>query len=229
LSKVREMVIRHWVTLVFVVLAAIFVIWPEIDLAVARQFYFGELGFKYEDQSWVVIIYDVFRDLPRVLLPALVVLVGLTYLKRLQWDKRRKSLLFLLVVLVLGPGFVVHAIFKDTWDRSRPRHLVEFGGEWHFTPAFVIADECEQNCSFVSGHAAMGFYWIALAWPLRKRRWLIPGLITGAVVGGVRIIQGGHFLSDVIFAGFFVYFSCQWVSYWIWRDSSIRRESTVNQ
>ena len=224
----RLFLFRHWVTVLFVFLAAVFLAWPEIDMKVAALFYFGdELGFKYEDGPVISFIYDLFRELPRYLVPALIVMLVITTMKRFDWQRHRKSILFLFVVLILGPGFIVHAVFKDTWDRSRPRHLQEFGGEWHFTPAFVVAHECEKNCSFVSGHAAMGFYWIALAWPLRKRRWLIPGLITGAIVGGVRIIQGGHFLSDVIFAGFFVYFSCQWVSYWIWGDSTIRRDVSL--
>jgi len=224
-----KLLTQHWLTLVFVLLAAVFLVWPEIDMAVSSVFYDEAKGFKYKNQPVVVFIYDVFRELPKLLVPLLVVLAGLTCVRRLNWLHRRKSVLFLLIVLVLGPGFVVHSVFKDTWDRARPRHIQEFGGPWHFTPAFVVAHECEKNCSFVSGHAAMGFYWIALAWPLRRRRWLIPGLVAGVVVGAGRVIQGGHFLSDVVFAGFFVYFSCQWVSFWLWGDSSVRRKEAHSE
>ena len=228
MQKVITLCQRHWITLLFLVLAVVFVGWPELDMWVASQFYFGDDGFKYEDQWLIVFIYDVFKELPRYLVPGLVVALLMTYLSRFDWVKHRKPIVFLLMVLLLGPGLIVHAVFKDTWDRARPRHLQEFGGEWHFTPAFVVANECEKNCSFVSGHAAMGFYWLALAWPLGKRRWLIPGLLMGAGVGAVRIIQGGHFLSDVIFAGFFVYYTCLGVSYWLWRDPSIRRAPNTN-
>lgn len=46
----------------------------------------------------------------------------------------------------------------------------------------------------------MGFFFLALAWPLRDRRWLVYGGIIGGVVGLGRIVQGAHFLSDIVFA-----------------------------
>ena len=51
----------------------------------------------------------------------------------------------------------------------------------------------------------MGFFFLAFAWVLRDRRWLIYGATIGMIVGLGRMIQGGHFLSDVIFSGFAVY------------------------
>ena len=36
--------------------------------------------------------------------------------------------------------------------------------------------------------------------PSWRRRWFLIGTVAGAVVGLGRIMQGGHFLSDIIFA-----------------------------
>ena len=114
--------------------------------------------------------------------------------------------LYLIAVVAIGPGLVVNVVFKDHWGRARPRDVVEFGGAKAFTPAFVISDQCPKNCSFVAGHPSMAFAMVALALvAARKRRaWLIAlALTVGAVVGFGRIVQGGHFLSDVVFSAIF--------------------------
>src|SRR5205807_2428943 len=62
------------------------------------------------------------------------------------------------------------------------------------------------NCAFVAGDAAAGYFLLAFALLARRRRALaIAGaLAAGTALGAVRVIQGGHFLSDVVFAGWFV-------------------------
>jgi lipid A 4'-phosphatase len=88
------------------------------------------------------------------------------------------------------------------------------------------------NCGFVSGHAAAGFslmtWGIWSAWP-RRKRWLVIGTAAGLFIGSVRIMQGGHFLSDVIFSGWAV-----WLIYvlmrqtWLWlRCHGFKRYSTL--
>ena len=74
----------------------------------------------------------------------------------------RRLAIFLLVVLFVGPGLIVNGIWKEHWGRARPFEVQNFGGEHQYTPPMQPAQECDTNCSFVSGHAAMGFYWISL-------------------------------------------------------------------
>jgi lipid A 4'-phosphatase len=114
-------------------------------------------------------------------------------------------LAFLILSLALGPGLLVNEVFKAESGRARPGQVEQFGGEKSFTPVFQPADQCTRNCSFVSGHAAMGFYLIGLAWVRQDRRWLWLGIAAGALVGAARILQGGHFLSDVLFGFWVVY------------------------
>jgi len=51
----------------FIVLAAIFLIWPEIDLWISSAFYNPEQGFAYRDNAVVVSVYELFRHAPKFL------------------------------------------------------------------------------------------------------------------------------------------------------------------
>lgn len=202
-----------WVPLSFVFLVVLFFIWPELDLLVSGHFFDSVTrSFPANQESWVRFIYVVFKDMPLYLVPTLIIATVISWLglapKKLR--TKRHKLLFLLLFLLIGPGLLVHAGFKNNWDRARPRNVVEFGGQQHFSPAWIISDQCDTNCSFTSGHAAMGFAFIALAWVWEWQLGLLVGVILGLLVGEVRVIQGGHFLSDIIFSGYICYFTA-WV------------------
>ncbi len=201
---------KTWISFsVFVAVSLLFYFVPEIDLWVTRQFYDETNGFYLNETVLVQITYDIFKHMPKLLLPIMFIFLILG-VKSNYCKIRRHLCLFALVTLLIGPGIIVHNVFKDSWDRARPRHVVEFGGDKTFSPAWVISDQCERNCSFVSGHAAMGFYFMILGWLLGSRKWFYIGLAIGALVGMIRIVQGGHFLSDSLLAGFMVYWTI-WV------------------
>src|SRR5690606_37476460 len=104
-------------------------------------------------------------------------------------------------------ALLVETVLKSHWGRARPNDTVLFGGEAVFTPPLWIAQECAHNCSFVSGHAAIGFWLSAYGFllpPAWRLRGVAAGLVCGLFVGLVLVVQGAHFLSDVIFAGAFV-------------------------
>jgi lipid A 4'-phosphatase len=113
---------------------------------------------------------------------------------------RRGTLWFVLLALALGPGLITNTVLKDHWGRPRPVQIREFGGSEDYRPPWAANGPCARNCSFVGGHAAMGFFVItgAWVWPRRRRTWLLAGLASGALVGAARIVQGGHFLSDIV-------------------------------
>lgn len=48
------------------------------------------------------------------------------------------------------------------------------------------------------------FFALALLLPQYRRGLLAAGLAAGLLAGAVRITQGAHFLSDVLFAGIFM-------------------------
>ena len=210
---------RHWEIPLFAAFAVLCIAIPQIDLTVTSWFYVEGAGFPANDNGFVKVVYTVFRYIPALLIPlGLLMLAAPWFIKGLSGTRKYTS--FLLLVLLIGPGLIVHPILKDNWDRPRPRDVQEFGGQYEFQPAFIPGDNGGKNKSFASGHGAMGFFFMAFAWVFRKRRYLLIGLAIGTVVSAGRVMQGGHFLSDVLTAGFIVYFTCQILSHWMlghWR------------
>jgi lipid A 4'-phosphatase len=128
--------------------------------------------------------------------------------------KWRKAGLFLILALAVGPGLVVNAVFKENWNRPRPRQIEQFGGDYQFQQPLVIGPSLGSCKSFPSGHAAMGFifmapYFILLA---KNRRaalmWLYGGTAYGLFVSIARNAQGAHWPSDVLWSFGVVYFTC---------------------
>lgn len=112
--------------------------------------------------------------------------------------------LFLAICLAAGPGLVGNTILKDHWGRARPVHLVEFGGSKSYTPPLVPSNQCDRNCSFVAGEASMmfaTFFAAAFLFPAIGRILIGVGVALGLFSGFIRVSQGAHFVSDVIFAG----------------------------
>ncbi len=193
----------------------LFLIWPEVDLDVAAWFYRPEDRFYLAETGWVQFSYRVFAELHWVILPLLFALLLFAGLRRKEW----RAPAFLLLLLVLGPGLLVNAVLKSESGRARPHQTEIFGGERPYTAPFQPAQNCDRNCSFVSGHAALGFWFIGLAWVFARRPWLWLGIGIGALVGLGRMIQGAHFLSDVIFSFWVVYFTALLLSRWLYGRS----------
>jgi lipid A 4'-phosphatase len=197
--------------LILLLLAAcvvLFVFFPRVDLVFSGLFY--DDGFHLRDHPVVVFLHR-FAGYPGNTLGVaglLLWLAALVLRRASLLGMQRRVGLFLALALVLGPGLAVNGVLKDHWGRARPVHVQEFGGEREFTPALVIADQCHRNCAFTSGHAAVAFYLLVPAFLLtgfRRRVMLVIGLTWGTVVGMGRIVQGGHFLSDVVFSLIVVY------------------------
>lgn len=199
---------RHFWKLLFVACALLFVLVPGIDLAVSHAFYRTGEGFFLKPAALPQFSYRAVNeiDLPLVVALAVAFLASCTVLRQ-RMAAHRAPLALLLASLLLGPGLAVNGVLKEHVGRARPDRTVEFGGTQQFTPALMPADQCTENCSFVSGHAALGFYpaTVGFAYPRRRRGWLAGGLLLGGFTGGMRVIQGKHFLSDIVFAFFVVY------------------------
>lgn len=189
-------------------LAALFLLFPGIDLAVSGMFFDPGSGFFWKKAAPALWSYEGVKVLRDVVIGSLCVAIVLSLvLFRGGLAPVLPRAAFLFVVLALGPGLVVNGLFKDQFGRARPEKVTEFGGPSPFTPPFVISPACESNCSFVSGHASMGFYLLSVGFvdPRRRRWWMAVGLLAGGYAGLMRMVQGAHFLSDVIFAFFAVY------------------------
>lgn len=194
-------------------IACLFLLFPQIDLAISGLF-FNEAGFYLKNHPFARAVYDYAPVATAIfVLAALAAYTVMRVAKRhTLLNMNRSAYLFLVLVMLIGPGLVVNAFFKDHFGRARPAHIVQFGGDKTFTPPFVITDQCGKNCSFSSGHATVGFYFVALSLVLsgaaaRAVFWF--AFMYGWLIGFVRIVQGGHFFSDVLFSFVFVYLSAK--------------------
>jgi lipid A 4'-phosphatase len=191
----------------FAATVLLFSLFPQIDVATSSLFHDPGSGFTVGHLFAVRVLHEGWDIAARCTAVVFTVYLVASFIwKGLAPRGRRRAATFLLLVLLIGPGLIVNA-FKDHWGRARPVSVEEFGGVKRFTPALLPSDQCPRNCAFTSGHAAYGFWWMAPAFVDRRRRgmWFALGLALGLGIGLVRIAQGGHFLSDVLFSGWIVY------------------------
>lgn len=194
--------------LAFLICGPLFLFFPQVDSDVAAAFFKYGGGFTGNDLAAIAVLRSVFKIIyiAACALAVFGVVCGSATRARILWLTRWQHL-FLITCLAVGPGLITNITFKDNWGRARPRDVVEFGGHKTFTPALVPARQCQKNCSFVSGEASsmfMVFFALALLLPVYSSTLVAAGLLTGLGAGAVRISQGAHFLSDVLFAGIFM-------------------------
>src|SRR2546426_744131 len=113
------------------------------------------------------------------------------------------------VALYAGLCGLVAALFLAAPGIDLVVSRLFYDGARQFTPAPLPAAQCERNCAFVSGHAAFAFSLVSFAFLLplgwRRKTAIAAALAFGALVGLGRIAAGGHFLSDVVYAGLIVF------------------------
>lgn len=206
------------IALAIAVVAGVFcAVDPQLDLDIARiSFNPDRQLFGINAQLWV----QHARDAARLIITLLVLPAFLAIAGKLIWPHRRmliegRAALFLIVTLALGPGIITNLILKDHWGRARPIDVQQFGGVYHFTPWWDPRGDCPNNCSFIAGEPA-GAFWTMAPAALAPPQWRLlaygAALAFGSAVGVLRIAGGGHFFTDVVFAGVFMYLVI-WAAY----------------
>lgn len=218
--------------LIVLVLAAVtgivLAFYPQLDIKIASLFFdptkkdfvlrFDPLLGNLRDISmWVV---------AALVVPAPATIVLKVLIPRTRWPMRSSAAVFLLLTFALGPGLLVNGLLKDQWPRSRPIDVAEFGGDERFVPWWDPRGNCRQNCSFVAGEGSAAFWTIAPAMlvPVPWRPVAIGSAIAfGSAVSLLRMAFGAHFMSDVLFAGIFI-FMIVWVIHGLffrWRRDKV--------
>lgn len=223
------MQLRKYTFILCCIVGILLIIFPTWDIAISKYFYDPKIGFIYAHNSWAIII---FQGIPIVAMFTTIFLIFAISVQYYKCNNKRECLkspiVFLLLALALGPGFSVNSILKENFGRARPRNIVEFEGTANFSPAGYLSTQCKRNCSFSSGHAAMGFYFSSLSWivpPPYQAMTFLGGFLFGSIVGFGRIVQGGHFFSDIIFS-FVVVMIVTEISFRMWKaiyKNSIRK------
>ncbi len=174
--------------------------WPGVDLAVAAFFMQAHPPINPSQWLWVDWVNEYTPDVFRTL--ALLFLAGWIVASLMPRFRRKAlALAFVGFSIALGPGLATWALKEQTL-RARPLNVVQFGGTRQFTPAFVQANQCTDNCAFTSGHAACGFFLASLMLlnPRHRWRWVTAGFVAGLAVSFARVSVGAHWLSDVLWA-----------------------------
>jgi lipid A 4'-phosphatase len=191
-------------TALLAMVSLVFLAAPQIDLAVSRLFYDPSVGFPGSRYASLEFLRKAAVRLEWALVVAMcAALAAKVVFPDARLPIRPRMTLFVLTSFALGPGLIVNGILKNHWGRARPRQIIDFGGDATFSSVWWISDQCQRNCSFVSGEAASAFWLMAIVF-LVPRAWKWPTailiLIFAAAVSLTRIAAGGHFLSDVVIA-----------------------------
>jgi membrane-associated PAP2 superfamily phosphatase len=219
---------------VAVIVGVLFSIHAQFDLDLSGLFFDPDTHrFRIYAQPWEQHARDASRWLIILLVaPGFLALGG-----KLIWPRRRmliggRSALFLVLTLALGPGLLANTLLKDHWGRSRPIDVIEFGGADPFTPWWNPGGPCPNNCSFIAGEPSGAFWTLAPAAmaPPQWRLLAYGGAIAfGIALGVLRIAAGGHFFTDVAFAGIFMYLVVWSIHGFIFRWRATRLdENTVD-
>lgn len=199
----------------------LFALFPEIDLTVSGFFYRDGEGFYLKHHPLAQFFHDILG--PLLIITFLSLFARLYYLKRVGKNGdylNKKAVTFLFVFLLIGPGFITNTLFKEFSGRVRPHYVTQFGGEKLFTPYYKLSGTCKSNCSFISGHAAAAFFFMAFGYVMRSRKVFLLGLSFGIVMSVTRVVQGGHFFSDVVFAFIVNFIILNGVYYLFYREEA---------
>lgn len=204
----------HVLTLFAVLFTVLFWVSPETDIMLSKLFYDYEKGFYLAEHPIPVFIYESVKIFVYIICLLLLLNVIIRFIKsrsnlfcRIKRTLTYRQTIYLLLVLALGPGLLVHQGFKENLPRPRPKHIVEFGGNQQYARPFEIREGIDGK-SFVSGHAATVFFIASFAFLFKPgpTRFIVykGGIVLGIIAGLARIAQGKHFLSDIIFSGIFI-------------------------
>jgi len=203
-----------------VVAGLIFGLYPELDLRIAGRFYAVE---DANHNAFVFRLYPPLMFARNVGLWIATVLVATSVgalVIKLILPRRKllmpgRAVVFLIATMILAPGLMANLILKEHWGRPRPIDVTQFGGNEHFVAWWDPRGDCPANCAFVSGDVAGAFWTIAPA-ALAPPQWRAlaygAALALGTGMAAIRMMAGGHFPSDVIFAGVFT-FLIIWIVY----------------
>ena len=195
---------------VFFFLAIFLSVGSSVDIYFSNLFYFGNNQFLLQSYYYITIF------IRKIILPGVVIYIYILPIfsfflpiKKLylKYEFKLRDILFLWVISIFNLGIVINLFFKNIWGRARPGDIFQLGGKENFTPWFQISDACASNCSFVSGDAAVGFSLIALYFLTKRIAFFWSSLFFGFSIGLVRIMEGGHFISDVVMAAMILYLS----------------------
>lgn len=204
----------------------------EWDLAISSYFY--ENG-HFVSNSYIRWFYS-YGEYVGLAVAMICGAIGVVTLYIKRWTFLTRGALVAMLTFVIGAGLFTNVLLKNIWGRPRPKQIEQFGGTKSFVPFYKptlhFALKEDKQKSLPSGHASIGFFFLAFAvigW--RERRpWLLwLGVLVGSGMGInlslIRIMQGGHFLTDTLVAAAIMWWTALAVTYYIYDRSFLKNWS----
>ena len=202
----------------------------DLDQQISAFFYRtteSDATWPWKDWWLWRMLFDYADAFIRIMSGGLLIAFGSSYVLP-NLKTARRGLAYLLLVILIGPGLVVNLVFKDHWGRARPVHITEFGGQYNYTPPLKLGNTPDK--SFPCGHCSVGFMFFALYFLSRKykRYYLTLTLTISFALALARLAAGGHFLSDILWSGYLVFF-VSWLLYYYWylRPENLKTSKTM--
>ena len=175
----------------------------DLDLKITGQFFRPDTGWYLKDAQPWRFLYD-YGTIPGLLLTVGSLILFFAGYFRKRFRNWQKYMLLVLLTSILGGGIIVNSILKPYWGRPRPGQIKEFGGMWDYRHPYQPGTPGKGQ-SFPCGHCTMGFLFTSLVFFRRKSRPIAYaggafGLVYGSALGVARIVQGGHYPSDVLWS-----------------------------
>lgn len=208
-----------FLSLIIFLIAIIFIsVGNSIDIFISNLFYLEQERFILQSYDIITIfirkIFLPFLIIYLLILPFVAIILPIKKIY-FNFNFKIREVIFIFVTISFNLIVVVNILLKNSWGRARPNDILHLGGVNSFTPWFQFSDACNSNCSFVSGDAAVGFSIIVLFFITKNKIFFWMALSFGSILGLIRILEGGHFLSDVILAAFFI-FILHFIQFWLY-------------
>lgn len=203
---------RFLLPILIVFILSPFLSWIDMQLSL---WIYESNNHEFYNNYFTIFFYE-YGVIPGNIMASVAVLLYVFSFFLNKIKKWRKPALLLILTLALGSGFIGHELLKNRWGRPRPKQVVEFGGNQSFRPFYSpnFFQQPEPSKSFICGHCTMGFYFLALALiGKRERSPFLIGLgmslfvILTIGLSAARLMMGGHFFSDILFAGLIMWYT----------------------
>ncbi|MBW6515903.1 MAG: phosphatase PAP2 family protein [Candidatus Cloacimonetes bacterium] len=206
----RKLAIRELAILLVILFVGTYIFrTTDLDIRIQRLFFSQTEGwFLYNLLLFRLIYY--YGNIPAILTVIGAIVFLVVGIKNKKYAIYRKINFFIILTMLIGPGLVVNAVYKEHWGRPRPRHITEFGGNEQHLRVWNKGISGTGN-SFPCGHASMGYFFFVFYFIFRGKNRklanisLLFALAFGSLIGLARIAQGGHFASDVLWTAGFLY------------------------
>ena len=208
------------VIIVFLLFSLLLTVGPTFDIFFSKLFQYQNNNFLLQSNYFKIDILNYSRGINptilfrKIFLPVILLYIFIlpilskkTFIKKIYFEYVFKlyEIIFLWVSSLIGLIFIVNFGLKGLWGRARPNDVLDFGGTNNFTPWYQISDQCINNCSFVSGDSSVGFALIVFYFIIKRTAYLWIALIIGSFLGLIRIMEGEHFISDVVFSALIIF------------------------